>query len=283
MSYSPLFSAKELLSQGDRTFSYLDTSVLLPDQKGDLEADFASARLPGARRFVLDHFSDNATALPHMVPSAGEFSQALTALGIGNDDVIVVYDRQGSVGACRAWWMLRLFGHERIHILDGGLEAYRKEGGALVSGAPQTPSPAIQPYRTHPHYTMLAGLGDVETALGQDEFRILDARSPARFRGETPEPRPGVRGGHMPGAVNLPYADLVDADGLFFSKEALRHRFAQAEAEAVERRVITSCGSGLTAATLTVGLAVAGLPIGQLYDGSWAEWGADLSTPVVTG
>ncbi|AOX21204.1 sulfurtransferase [Kozakia baliensis] len=281
MSYSPLFSAKELLSQGDRTFSYLDTSVLLPGQKGDLEADFASARLPGARRFVLDHFSDNATALPHMVPSAGEFSQALTALGIGNDDVIVVYDRQGSVGACRAWWMLRLFGHERIHILDGGLEAYRKEGGALVSGAPQTPSPAIQPYRTHPHYTMLAGLGDVETALGQDEFRILDARSPARFRGETPEPRPGVRGGHMPGAVNLPYADLVDADGLFFSKEALRHRFAQAEA--VERRVITSCGSGLTAATLTVGLAVAGLPIGQLYDGSWAEWGADLSTPVVTG
>jgi thiosulfate/3-mercaptopyruvate sulfurtransferase len=213
-----------------------------------------------------------------MAPPQSLFARGMEGLGVARDAAIVFYDQQGSVGACRAWWTARLFGHDESYVLDGGAAAWIEAGGAVESGAPEIQALAA-PYRPQARYALLAGAGDVLDALGDPERLVLDARSAARFAAEAPEPRPGVRGGHMPGAANLPFGELLDGSGRFLPREALLERFERAGWSGQD--VITSCGSGLTAATLTVGLAAAGLPVGRLYDGSWAEWGADATLPVV--
>ncbi|MBS1094117.1 sulfurtransferase [Gluconobacter wancherniae] len=273
---SPLLDAQAILSEGLR-YVPLDASVLLPGQKGDPDKAFAEARMVGARRFDIDVFSDPESAYPHTVPGVARFCALMGALGLTEDTPILFYDQRGSAGACRGWWLARLFGHRDVRILDGGLKAWREVGGAVESGPVREPVPAL--YRARPEYGLLAGAGDVLAALSDDHRIVLDARSAPRFAAEVPEPRPGVRGGHMPGALNLDWTALLDAEGFFLKPDVLRTRFAPTAG----RKVIASCGSGLTAATLLAGLEIAGLPSGAMFDGAWAEWGSDPQAPIVTG
>lgn len=279
MTLPPLIDVQTLMMLPARRFRYLDASVLLPGQEGDLEAAFESLALPGAVRFRINEISDRTDDLPHTVPGAASFARAMTDMGIARDTPLVFYDQHGSVGACRAHWMASLFGHEQVCILDGGLAALERAGLAPDT-APSVAESATTPYRTSTRYALLAGKGDVLDALDDPDICVLDARSAARFHARVAEPRPNMRGGHMPGAINLPFGDVRDRDGCFLPPEALVARLHDAGMGG--RRVITTCGSGLTAATLTMALRVSGRTPGQLYDGSWAEWGSDPTTPVVT-
>jgi len=257
----------------------LDASFYLPSEGVDARARFADGHIPGARFFDIEEVADTETDLPHMLPTAGRFSRLVGGLGICNGDRVVVYDQKGIFSAPRAWWMFRLFGHDRVAVLDGGLPAWRASGLTLESGAPSPTPPAR--FVTDFHATRVRGLGDIRRNLtGQAEL-VLDARPAGRFAGTDPEPRPGLPSGHMPGAVSLPASELVQ-DGHMRPPDALRERFAAAGVNG-DRTVVTSCGSGVSAAVLTFGMNLAGLPEGALYDGSWTEWALRADTPKVTG
>ena len=257
----------------------LDASFYLPSEGVDARARFADGHIPGARLFDIEEVADTETDLPHMLPTAGRFSRLVGGLGICNGDRVVVYDQKGIFSAPRAWWMFRLFGHDRVAVLDGGLPAWRASGLTLESGAPSPTPPAR--FVTDFHATRVRDLGDIRRNLtGQAEL-VLDARPAGRFAGTDPEPRPGLPSGHMPGAVSLPASELVQ-DGHMRPPDALRERFAAAGVNG-DRTVVTSCGSGVSAAVLTFGMNLAGLPEGALYDGSWTEWALRADTPKVTG
>lgn len=280
MSQHPLVSTAWLAEHlGDADLVIFDTTKYLPNEPKDGRAEFALAHIPGARFFDIDDIADPDTDLPHMVPTAGLFARKLAALGVNNADLVVFYDQKGLASAARGWWMMGLFGHDRAAVLDGGLPKWRAEGRPTATGAAREVAPGN--FRPDWRPTRVRGVGDMLANVGSRQELVLDARAAGRFTGAVPEPRAGMRSGHIPGSANLPYTELLAPDQTLLPPDALRARLAAAGVNG-SRPVVTSCGSGVTATILTLAMVVAGLPAGAVYDGSWTEWGGRADTPIAT-
>ena len=256
----------------------IDASWHMPATNRDGRREFLAGHIPGAAFFDLDAVSDHTSPLPHMLPSPEDFASAMGALGVSNDVRVVVYDAAGLFSAPRLWWMLRIFGHEHVAILDGGLPKWTAEGRPLDKGEAH---PTARVFTPHFNAAAVADVAQVRDALDSGSAQVLDARAAPRFLGQAPEPRAGLASGHMPGALNLPMTDLI-ADGRLKEPDALEAALT-AIGVSSDKPVITSCGSGVSAAVITLALARLGRPIGRLYDGSWTEWGGRSDLPVATG
>ena len=277
----PLVSTQWLAAElGKPDLVVFDATMYLPNEDKDGATEFRAAHIPGARFFDIDQVADPDTDLPHMVPSPGRFAKLMAALGVANTSRVVFYDQKGLSSAARGWWLMGLFGHDAAAVLDGGLRKWRREGRKVEAGPPPDPVPTA--FRPDFRPTRLRGVGDVLGNVGHQAELVLDARAAGRFTGAVPEPRAGMRSGHIPGSASVPYTELLNPDGTFRPAAALAARFAAAGVGGT-RPVVTSCGSGVTACILTLGLRLAGLPEGAVYDGSWTEWGGRADTPIATG
>lgn len=277
---SPLVETAWLAERlGDAKLIVLDGSWHLPADGRDAKAEFVTGHLPGAVFFDIDAIADHSTDLPHMLPAPQAFATAVRRLGVDPDSTVVVYDTSGMFSAPRVWWTFRVMGHDQVFVLDGGLGRWVAEGRPLETGWRE---PAHGEFKAHFRSDLVADLEHVRKIVESGGPQLVDARSAARFRGDAPEPRPGVREGHMPGARNVPYAGVTTADGTLASPDALRVAF---EAGGVDLAgpIVTTCGSGITASLLALCLARLGREDVAVYDGSWSEWGARADTPVVTG
>jgi thiosulfate/3-mercaptopyruvate sulfurtransferase len=258
----------------------IDASSYLPTAGRDARAEYEVAHIPGAQFCDLAWISDDTAPFPHTLPSAAVFAERIGSLGISNSDAVVVYDSSGhNFSAPRIWWMLRTFGHERVAVLDGGLVKWQREGRAVESGV-RPAQPAV--FAARLDASRVRDLASMRGNAEQPRAQVVDARSPGRFAATEPEPRAGVRGGHMPHSKNVHYAKLVSDDGTLRPAEELREIMRVSGVD-LARPIIASCGTGVTACAVVLALDVMGVHDAAVYDGSWTEWGSQTDTPIETG
>ncbi|HYD87433.1 MAG TPA: 3-mercaptopyruvate sulfurtransferase [Vitreimonas sp.] len=277
----PVVSAAWLAERLDAPdIRVIDATWFMPSDPRDAKALYAERRIPGAAFFDIDEIADTDSDLPHMLPSPEKFASRMKKRGIGDGSRVVVYDNHGLFSAARVWWTFRVMGHEDVVVLDGGFPAWERGGYPIETGPPQQ--------RMERHFTprvrndLVRDLTDMRRVIAEGRTPVFDARPAPRFRGEAPEPRAGLRSGHMPGARSIPSSTLVDERGFLKRADDLRRIFEEAGAE-TSQSAVCSCGSGVTAALIALALARLGRWDAAVYDGSWAEWGARDDTPIVTG
>ncbi|SDR55414.1 thiosulfate/3-mercaptopyruvate sulfurtransferase [Paraburkholderia fungorum] len=279
---SPVVTGKWLQAQlGSPDLVVLDATWFLNPQQLSARRRFTEAHIPGAQFFDIDHVCDAGSPLPHMAPGSAQFELFARELGISNDSRVVFYDQQGLFSAARGWWLFKLFGHENVYLLDGGLPKWRDAGCPLEDGAsPKFQATGDVEYRARINPQRVRKIDDMLDNLVTRSEQVLDARSLDRFSGKVPEPRAGVASGHIPGSVSLPYTDVLNDDGTFRLVGEIRRLLAARGVDS-SSKVVTSCGTGVTAAVIALAVEVAGYaPVG-LYDGSWTEWGSRSDTPKV--
>jgi thiosulfate/3-mercaptopyruvate sulfurtransferase len=274
----PVVSTDWLASNlGRRGLRVLDGSWYLPGSGRDPAQEYSAGHIPGALFFDLDARSDRSVSLPHMLPPPAVFAESMSTLGLSDSDDLVVYDGSGvNLSAPRVWWTFRTFGHQRVSILDGGIDKWRREQRPIEQGVVTLPPGR---FTARLDRTAVRDLASIRANINQPVEQLVDTRSAGRFAGVEPEPRPGLRGGHVPGSVSLPFTELVRSDGTMLPPAELRRRLVEAGID-LSRPVVATCGSGTSACALVLSLHLIGHTQTAVYDGAWAEWGGRADTPV---